>query len=148
MLDTQIMQSRLIAYYRSFAGLMLLAVVALSGCTANEPEPNKVVSSTNLGILYRAYIEYSNEKQVPPDNESDLEPYIEQDLFDSVFVSPRDNKPYKIYWGTQLDFSRHSNTQVIAHEQDGSNGTRCLITAHGLSQMTDQQFEAAGLPKN
>ena len=99
-------------------------------------------------VLHRAYVEFAIENQAPPESQSDLEPYIEPEIFASTFVSPRDNKPYKVYWGTPVVMSRHEDETVIAHEQDGVGGKRYLITAHGISEMTDKRFEAMVLPKS
>jgi len=118
------------------------------GCSPEAPDPHASDAATNLMMLHQAYVEFTNKNQAPPQSQSDLEPYIEQEIFESTFVSPRDRKPYKIYWGTPLVMSRHANDTVIAHEQDGVGRKRYLITAHGISEMTDEQFEAGGLPKN
>ena len=126
----------------------LLALVNSAGCSPDVPNAQTADTATNLMMLYRAYVEFTNENQVPPTSESDLESYIEPENFASAFVSPRDNKPYKIYWGTPIVLSRHNDGAVIAHEQEGDDGKRYLITAHGITEMTDKQFEAAGLPKS
>ena len=126
----------------------MLSLVNLFGCSPDAPNAQAADSATNLTVLYRAYVEFTNENQAPPTSQSDLERYIEPESFASAFVSPRDSQPYKIYWGTPIVLSRHDDGAVIAHEQEGVGGIRYLITAHGISEMTDKQFEAAGLPKS
>ena len=131
-----------------FVVALLLLLLNSVGCSPDAPDTQASETATNLMVLYRAYVEFSNDNQAPPKSQSDLEPYIESERFASTFLSPRDGKPYVVYWGTPVVMSRHENATVIAHEQNGVGNKRYLITAHGISEMSDEQFEAAGLPKN
>ena len=127
---------------------IVLSAVVFCGCS-QAPEVTTEVKqvASNLGILHRAYLKFCTENNAPPSNETELKPYIAQQHQADAFTSPRDLKPYKIYWGTPLDYTNIKSPIIIAHEQDGQGGSRFAFHMFAVVEMSHAEFAAAGLPR-
>jgi len=121
-----------------------LAVVFVVGCA---PDPVEVEHAgegyVNLMAIESAYRQYSASKRKPPAGVNDLKPF---GTTDDSFLSLRDGKPFKIYWGTSLDETDFDNPTIIAHEVDGKNGKRLVLSTVGVMMLTEEEFAAARFP--
>lgn len=128
-----------------FAASALCIFVGCSGGVPVADEGTKQ-SVDNLLEFYNAYVAYCNEKRTPPDSQADLEPFFEPSQVPAVFSSKRDQKPFKVYWGTPIELASRNNNVIIAHEQEGLNGVRYVVTSFGITEMSDEEFQDTNLP--
>ena len=129
----------------------IFAVCALCisvGCSGGAPVADEGTkqSVNNLLEFYNAYVAHCNEKQTPPNSQADLEPFFEPSQIPAVFSSNRDQKPFKVYWGTPIELASRKNNVIIAHEQVGLNCVRYVVTSFGISEMSDKEFQETDLP--
>jgi hypothetical protein len=96
--------------------------------------------------IQSAYWQFTKEKRKPPAKEEDLMPLIPADRQATIFKSPRDGKPYKIYWGTSVEATNFESPTVIAHEQDGADGKRYVLSTMGVMAVKDSEFLTANFP--
>ena len=114
------------------------------GCA---PDPETVEQegdgAANLMVIETAYRQFVAKKRKPPTSKEDLEPY---GTSDDSFLSLRDGKPLKIYWGTSMEETDMSHPTIIAHEVDGKGGKRLVLSTVGVMMLTEQEFAAAKFP--
>ncbi|HJN08074.1 MAG TPA: hypothetical protein QF564_05235, partial [Pirellulaceae bacterium] len=66
---------------------------------------------------------------------------------EQLFVSPRDDKPFVVVWGTDLNkMMTNPEPVVYGYEVDGADGRRFVLTTMGVMEMTDEDFAAASFP--
>ena len=128
-----------------FAACALCIFVGCSGGTPVADEGTKQ-SANNLLEFYNAYVAYCVEEQTAPESQADLEPFFEPSQLPAVFSSKRDHKPFKVYWGTPIELASRKNNVIIAHEQEGLNGVRYVVTSFGITEMSDEEFQDTNLP--
>lgn len=118
------------------------------GCSGTAPVADNGTKQSvdNLLEFYNAYVACCVETGTPPDSQADLEPFFEPSQVPAVFSSKRDNKPFKVYWGTPIELASRKNDVIIAHEQDGLSGVRYVVTSFGISEMSDKEFQETDLP--
>ena len=131
------------------AGLCLATVVLgllTVGCGGAQRRAKQREESNlkPLAILYGQFI--GQHRGRPPASEEEFKKFIgsfgkEQlatfnvaDL-DSLFVSPRDQKPYVVLYGKA---PRAGSARVIAYEQEGQGGTRFVATDLGKVEEVDE----------
>jgi len=81
----------------------------------------------------------------PPMDLSEVRPFLaEHGDPDHLLVSPRDGQPFRVFW--DVDVRSVAYDTVLAHEQVGSGGTRFVLTATAVVQLTDAELNAAAFP--
>ena len=60
---------------------------------------------------------------------------------DDLFISSRDNKPYKMLYGKDVIRNDLGET-IIGYEQEGKDGTRFVGFEGGVREMTEEEFRA------
>jgi hypothetical protein len=134
-----------------FSGVSIrLAAVLLIGCFIGcSPDPIEVENQGdgygNLMAIQTAYRQFVEAKKKPPSSEDDLIPF---GLKADSFISPRDGKPLKIYWGSSLNETNFDHPTVIAHEVDGKDGKRLVLSTVGVMMLTDKEFAIARFPSS
>ena len=126
-----------------------LSLPTLSGCSqpAEVPQEEPVVHLKALSVLYGRYVG-SHRGQSPPSEEA-FKKYIaalpkgeleslKVENIDSIFVSPRDNQPYKVKYNIPLPPPGPDGAPVVAYEQTGEGGERYVATSLGEVQLVDQ----------
>jgi hypothetical protein len=121
-------------------------MLALTGCSRHKKVADpfeKPEFRTNLESIGQAYRKASTQLKHPPKNAEELKPFLKE--FgdpDSILVSPHDGQPYVILWGRDIS---NRSLQIIAHERQGVNGTRFVLTAFGAAPMSDEEFQKQDL---
>jgi hypothetical protein len=123
----------------------LPGLLVLVGCSRSDPAIEKP-ENANLAQLLQAYSEASGQLGHSPKNMAELRPFLEkQGDPEKILVSPRDHKPYEIRWGVSLrGFSPDIKMPaIVAYEQEGVDGERCVLTISGMLFMDETEFERA-----
>ena len=128
-----------------FSGaLSVLLVASLMGCTSSDPGAADRQSSNlkPLAVLYGVYLR--EHRGQPPANEEEFKTWVRnydakkreavgaKDA-ESIFVSSRDNKPYKFVFG-----GSQTHDAVVVYEQEGVNGKRYVGTSVGNVEELDE----------
>ena len=130
--------------------LVLLGVVA--GC-GDKGRPNQAQEDSPLKPIALFYGEYQHRGQ-PPASEAEFKAFLKDPKIaerlnkdfkitdiDKMFVSPRDNKPFVIYYGTMSKNSGSGGAPVVGYEQQGVNGKRFVASAlGGVAELDDAEF--------
>jgi len=132
-------------------GLVALLVVgAVSGCGGAQRKAREISESNlkPLAILYGQYI--SRNRGRPPPNEAEFRAFIKslpperlaaltanRDA-DSLFISPRDQKPYVVVYGGAKGPPGPGGAPVVAYEQEGSRGKRFVASSMGAIDEVDE----------
>ncbi len=129
---------------RMAAARVLLAVfVGISGCS----NPGEARDTSDLNSLAVYYLDYLRANRRPPPDEAALRAHIEAappenrernhatDI-DSVFVSPRDGKPYIVLYG---EATGGRAPDVYAYEAEGANGQRWVAYSLGYVREVDAE---------
>lgn len=134
-------------------GVLVLALTlvffAVGGCS-KPPKPADPVA-TNLYLIAQAYDLHIADRHRPPQDEADLAKTLKtiDETRDpsEVLRSPRDGQPYVIVYGAPLDSS--ALDVVLAHEKDGAEGKRYVLTQAGyVKVLSDAEFTAAPMAKS
>lgn len=126
--------------------VLVIGVLLLAGCRSEPARQEVDNSKANLLGIHTAYCDYTAAMRKPPRSLQDLEKTLEEDRasFDQRFRSPHDGKPYVISWGITVGPKQPSPPVVLAHEQDGVDGTRwVLLTDATCTRMTQAEFAGA-----
>lgn len=125
----------------------LFLVFVFAGCSPDPVVVGKQGESVdNLMEIQSAYWQFAEEKRKPPANKEDIMPLIPADRQATIFNSPRDGKPYKIYWGASVEETNFENPTIIVHEQDGADGKRYVLSTVGVMVIEDDEFSTASFP--
>jgi len=153
---------RMVLIKRSAVVCVLAGLVAVIGCghpVDEEAAIREQYGLKDLAILYSQFRARNRGRAAP--NEDVLKKFIlQQDKgylqqlgvtnVDDLFVSPRDKKPYVVFYG-QANLPVYEGHQIVAYEQEGVNGTRLVATALGaimeLDEQTFQQVVGSQSPK-
>ena len=126
---------------------LLVLLVLLAGCEKSaEVVKQEGNSVDNLMEIQAAYQKFIQTKRKPPASQEDIMQFIAADRQATVFTSPRDGKPYKIYWGASLSEQIVANPTIIAHEQDGDDGLRYVMSTMGVMAISDREFKTSSFP--
>ena len=125
----------------------LLATAFMIGCNKQDPVliEQEGDGYANLMAIESAYRQYLSAKRKPPSSEEDLQPY---GTTAESFVSVRDGKPLKVYWGTSLDETNFDNPTIVVHEVDGKDGKRLVLSTIGVMMLSEEEFAAARFPSS
>jgi len=68
---------------------------------------------------------------------------------ETLFISPRDGKPFAIVWGTDVQKVMMASARpvVYGYEVDGVDGDRFVLTTVGVMELTDEDFANASFPE-
>ena len=96
-------------------------------------------------IIKTAYRQFESTNQKPPTSAEDLAKF---GVTEESLVSTRDGKPYKIFWGTTLNDPDFDNPLIVAHEADGKDGKKLVLSSVGVMMLTEQEFAEARFPSS
>lgn len=145
--------------------ISLLLVLALlpatwgcgSGAAQLETNDPSRIRLQALGIQYARYLNLHSGK-LPP-SEIELKRFIsaqgktflqERGIanVDSLFVSPRDNQPLVVSYGTNKLVRGFSADPMVAHEQKGIDGLRLAVFPGGaVLELDEEMFSKLSLAK-
>ena len=134
--------------------LVLTGLIA-TGCPTpgTDSEEREQSNLKPLAILYGRFT--GQHRGQPPANEEEFKEFIKslssQELeqlpgnptdADSLFISSRDNKPYKVIYGSPMGPPGPAGAPVIAYEQEGLDGTRFVASDLGaVEEVDDARFK-------
>jgi hypothetical protein len=136
-------------FYRPYAVTLLLLFVAVTfGCGERNSTP--MFHESNLrtvAVLYSQFVS-AHGGEIPRDADN-FRTYVQSlgpgvleraglSGLDELLLSCRDGKPFAIHY-TSVDWKLD---HVIAYEQEGAGGTRCIASDLGaVSEITEEQFQ-------
>ena len=134
------------------ARILFLSFVLAVGCGPTQV-PQKP-ASRHIQNLARGYLAYKASKGKPPPDEKDFKAFLaklpperakpvglEDGNVDSLFVSPRDGKPYVVSYKAGM------GRAPIIHEQEGKNGKRQVAYPTGQVDEIDEARFRQLVPK-
>jgi hypothetical protein len=138
------MSTRHLSRLVSVASIACLTVGCQSGSTDKTGEVNP--SDNNLATIGRMYSAAEQKLGRPPNSADELKPFVpEGTAIGTLLVSPNDNQPYVIVWGTRLN-STPDQSMVLAYERTGANGYRRVLTPAGTMMLANADFNKASFP--
>jgi hypothetical protein len=122
-----------------------VAALALAGCSSPQASP-PTPQEMHLKQLAVFYGQYTGAHQGSgPRNQADFKAFITQraggataEDIDSLFVSPRDQKPYVIAYNVRLGAMPAGPPPVVAHEEIGVEGKHFAADALGGVEELEQ----------
>ncbi len=141
---------RPLRFYRPYVVSLLLLFVAVAfGC--GERDSTSKLHETNLRVVAVLYSQFvsAHGGEIPRD-EDDFSTFVQSlgpgvleragfSGLNELLLSRRDGKPYVIHYNS-VDWKLN---HVIAYEQEGAGGTRCIASDLGaVSEITEQQFQS------
>ena len=135
-------------FYRPYVVLLLFVAVAF-GCGERNSTPKLHESNLRVvAVLYSQFVS-AHGGEIPHDADN-FESFIQSlgpgvleraglSGLDELLLSRRDGKPFAVHYES-VDWKL---SHVIAYEQEGSDGTRCIASDLGaVSEITEQQFQS------
>ncbi len=131
----------------AWAGIALFCILP-SGCESSRDRQQ--LEQSNLKPLAVFYGQFTGQHQGrPPANEAEFKEFVRSlpseqlagfNVTDpeSLFVSPRDGKPYVVVYGPTEGSSKLAGASVIAYEQVGARGTRYVANSMGEVKEVDE----------
>jgi hypothetical protein len=130
--------------------LSLLACGTLAGCSTSPHLSVKQHDAENLSRIGMAYDQATRQLGHPPQNAEQLKPFLKQHGDpETILRSSHDGLPYVVLWGrnSRATASKTMPPPILAHEQQGVNGVRYVLTVMGVMPMTDEEFQKVNLNK-
>src|SRR5262245_17614920 len=128
---------------RSAATLALGLLIA--GCSSKPADVGSGEDETeHLARIGRAYDAATKRLNRPPADVEQLKPFLRE--FgdpEAALRSPRDGQPYVIVFGANIRKPFQMPPPIYAHEKEGVDGKRFVLTVMGVIQMTDEEFAKA-----
>ena len=129
--------------------LVLLSVVV--GC-GDKGRSNKAQEGSPLKPIAKFYGDYVRQHQgMPPAGEAEFKAFLKETKnaawlkeefkvtdIDKLLISPRDNKPFVIYYGTRSKNAGPGGALLVAYEQVGLEGKRFVASALGAVEEVDE----------
>ena len=122
--------------------IVLLGAVVGCGGGGRSNKAEQESSLKPLAIFYGSYINQHQGR--PPSGESELKAFLKEaanaDMLRAQFqitdierllISPRDNKPYVVYYGSMLIGQGSGGAPVMAYEKEGVKGKRVVASGMG-----------------
>jgi len=124
--------------------MLAVAVIGCStflGCGSGVRE---ISATPEIELLYKIQSAYElayNKLGRPPQDFTELQPYLgDKHNLQADLVSPNDGLPYVIRYGVDSrNFEK--GTPIVAYEQQGSRGTRRVLTAMTIESMDEATFQ-------
>lgn len=139
---------KLLSYSLLFGALLLSNL--LTGCS-NEPiivEVEVPEAQRRLMAIRAAYSIFQDQRGRPPQNERELLSCLPEDAPEDVLLSPRNQQPLVICYGTDLygslDWAK--STPVLAYEQVQEGPRWVLSVPGGASELSADEFAEASFP--
>ena len=137
------------ANFRLQGAFALFLLTFLAGCSGSQGRPNQAEEASSLKPIAMYYGEYVRQHRgQPPASEAEFKAFLKDPKvadrlkeefeitdIDKMLVSPRDNKPYFIYYGTMSKNSGPGGAPVVGYEQVGAEGKR--FVASGLPAVVE-----------
>ena len=137
-------------FYRPYVATLLLLFVAVAfGCGERNSTSNLHESNLRVvAVLYSQFVS-AHEREIPRDAD-DFRTFVQSlgpgvleraglSGLDELLLSRRDGKAFAIHYKCVEWKLNH----VIAFEQEGAGGTRCIASDLGaVSEITDEQFQS------
>jgi len=125
----------------------LLGWLWVSGCRRGLDRENEQSNLKPLAVFYGRYV--AQHRGQPPADEAQFKQFLNSinpselaafqvNSVESLFVSPRDGKPYVIVYGHSRQRPAPGASPVIAYEQEGKGGKRLVANALGAVEEVDQ----------
>jgi hypothetical protein len=115
-------------------------LVLLTGCSPKEIRSEKPMDPTAQQLLTigNAYRQFTVDQGRPPKSSDDLKKKLPSE---STLVSPRDGKPFNVFWGVDLRSPPTWATKrpVLAHESIGVDGSRYTLSTMGNVELLSEQ---------
>ena len=145
---TSVRVRRPLRFYRHYVvTLLLLFVAVVTGCGERDSSPK--VHESNLRVVAVFYSQFvSAHDGERPRDADDFRGFVQSlgpgvleraglSGVDELLVSHRDGRPFAIHYRS-VDWKLNN---VIAYEQQGAGGTRCIASDLGaVAEITEQQF--------
>jgi len=136
-------------------GTAAILFCLLCGCSGASREASRAQEASSLkpiAIYYGSFV--GRHRGQAPKNEDEFKAYLREKEnaeslqaafhvtdIDNLFVSPRDKKPYVIYYGEIPTSSGPGGAPVIAYEKEGVEGKRFVASAVGaVQEVTEEAF--------
>ncbi len=131
---------------------VLLSVV--SGC-GDKGRSNKAEEESPLKPIATFYAQYMSQHQgQPPRDEVEFKTFLKEPKVadrlklefqvtdvDKLLISPRDNKPFVIYYTARSKNTGPGGAPLVAYEQEGLAGKRMVASALGaVAEVDDAAF--------
>jgi hypothetical protein len=136
--------------YRLYIVTLLLLFVAVAiGCGERISTPKVLESNLRVVAVFYSQFVSAHGGEIPRDA-ADFRSFVQSlgpgvleraglSGVDELLLSRRDGKSFAIHY-TSVDWKLK---QVIAYEQEGAGGTRCIVSDLGaVSEITDGQFQS------
>ena len=136
-------------FYRPYVATLLLFVAVDFGCGERSSSPKLHESNLRVvAVLYSQFVS-AHGREIPRDADEfrtfvqSLGPGILSRAglsgLEELLLSHRDGKPFVVHYKNVEWKLNH----VIAYEQEGAGGTRCIASDLGaVSEITDEQFQS------
>jgi hypothetical protein len=131
---------------RQFAAAAFLLMLA--GCRPAEVRSEKPIAAAaeQLLAIGTAYRQFTFDEGRPPKGPDDLRRKLSGD---GAFISPRDGKPFTVFWGVDLRAmpTWAARRPVLAHEAIGVAGSRYTLSFMGnVELLTEQALRESSFP--
>ena len=136
-------------FYRPCAVILLLLFVAVAiGCGERNSSPKLHESNLRVVAVFYSQFVSAHDGERPRDAD-DFREFVQSlgpgvleraglSGVDELLVSHRDGRPFAIHYRS-VDWKLN---HVIAYEQQGTGGTRCIASDLGaVAEITEQQFQ-------
>jgi hypothetical protein len=126
--------------------VLAVALTALAAGCSTPPPPQEDQAAANLRKIVQAYDVAEYKLRRAPRNEEELKRFLGEAGAtgdpEKLMRSPRDGQPYVVLYGTPLD--PDGRATVLAHEKDGAEGKRYVITlSRDVKLLADDEFARA-----
>jgi hypothetical protein len=138
---------------RAAGRLALVAVIVWGpvGCSSRPTPRTEDPDTTNLRRIYQAFRICEDFKHRGPRDADELKHWLgqlgEPGTPEEFLISRRDGQPFVIFYGNAID--PQYGDIVLAHEKDGADGRRYVLTLGGsVKPFSDAEFAKAQFATN
>jgi hypothetical protein len=137
----------------SFQGAVALALLCVVAGCGDPGRSNKAEQESALKPIAKFYGDYVRQHRgKPPADEAEFKAFLKEaknaDMLkaefqitdiDKMLISPRDNKPFIIFYGTLSTFQGPGGAPVVGYEKEGVEGKRFVGSAVGAVEEVDEK---------
>ena len=126
----------------------VLASCGLAGCGAKVlDEATGAAAFERMNAVGNAYRQATAKRGSPPRSAEDLREVCPAGVTTAeLLMSPADNEPITVFWGTDPNSGMDVNPLVLAHEKTGGPAGRFVLTTMGVMLMPAETFAKARFP--